>query len=174
MIGFGEAGAAFAQGWREHGSIVLKAFDVKTQSDATRMEMMSRYAEYGVEGCDLLADAVNDCDVIFSFVKADQAQEAVRSVLGLCREGTLFFDCNSCAPDTKRGSAKLIEADSGRYVDGAVMAPVNPNLQQTKVHICGPHSTAAEALMKTLDMNVTVMGGEVGHQDGTLDHDEGA
>jgi 3-hydroxyisobutyrate dehydrogenase-like beta-hydroxyacid dehydrogenase len=170
MIGFGEAGAAFAEGWQQRdgdGSVSLKAFDVKTQSDATRMEMMARYAQYGVEGCDLLADAVADCDVIFSFVTADRAQEAARSVLGLCREGTLFFDCNSCAPDTKRGSAKLIEADGGHYVDVAVMAPVHPNLHQTKVHICGPHSAAAEAQMLALNMNVTVMDGEVGHASAT-------
>ncbi|MEP0940599.1 MAG: DUF1932 domain-containing protein [Rhizobiaceae bacterium] len=167
MIGFGEAGAAFAEGWQGSQNALLKAFDVKTQSDATRIEMIERYKKYGIEGCDLLADAVGDCDVIFSFVTADRAQEAARNVLGQCKEGTLFFDCNSCAPDTKRGSAKLIEADGGRYVDVAVMAPVHPGLHQTKVHICGPHSAAAESLMQVLDMNVTVMEGEIGHASAT-------
>ena len=167
LIGFGEAGAAFAEGWQGHAGVLIKAFDVKTQSDATRVEMTNRYEHYGVEGCDLLADAVGDCDVIFSFVTADRAQEAARSVLGLCRAGTLFFDCNSCAPDTKRGSAKLIEADGGHYVDVAVMAPVYPKMHQTKVHICGPHSAEAESQMAKLDMNVTVMDGDVGHASAT-------
>ena len=42
MIGFGEAGAAFAEGWRarDGDNTVLRAFDVKTQSDATRLEML--------------------------------------------------------------------------------------------------------------------------------------
>ncbi len=162
FIGFGEAGAAFAQGWLQH-DLNLKAFDIKTQSDATRTEMLSSYAQFGVEGCDFLSDAVADCDVIFSFVTADQAHLAAKSVLGQCRPGTLFFDCNSCAPDTKRASAKVIETDGLRYVDVAVMAPVHAGLHETKVHICGPHSAVALKVMKQLHMNVTVQEGEIGH-----------
>jgi len=166
FLGFGEAGAAFAQGWK-NAQIVLKAFDVKTQTDATRTEMLKRYAQYGVDGCDLLSEAVGDCDVVFSFVTADQAHLAAKSVLGLCKPGTLFFDCNSCAPETKRASAGLIETDGGRYVDVAVMAPVHSGLHKTKVYICGPHSTDAERVMKHLDMNVMVMDGDVGRASAT-------
>lgn len=165
-LGFGEAGAAFAQGWRDH-AVDIFAFDIKTQSDATRTDMLARYEDLGVTGCDLLEDAVKDCVAIFSFVTADQAHEAAKSVLGKCAPGTLFFDCNSCAPNTKRASAELIDADGGCYVDVAVMAPVHPNLHQTKVHICGPFSDAANELMQQLDMNVTVMDGEVGHASST-------
>ncbi len=166
FIGFGEAGAAFAQGWQEQ-HLNLKAFDIKTQSDATRTEMLARYEQFGVKGCDLLSDAVADCDVIFSFVTADQAHLAAKSVLGLCRPGTLFFDCNSCAPDTKRASAKLIEADGGRYVDVAVMAPVHAGLHRTKVHICGPHDAEAHELMQLLQMNVTIQQGDIGQASAT-------
>ncbi|MEP4290371.1 MAG: hypothetical protein ABJ358_00510, partial [Rhizobiaceae bacterium] len=59
LIGFGEAGAAFARGWQGTG-VVLKAFDIKTQSDASRTGMLARYQQYGVEGCDLLSEAVAD------------------------------------------------------------------------------------------------------------------
>ena len=166
FLGFGEAGIAFAQGWLEAG-FDLKAFDIKTQSDATRTDMLSRYAQCKVQGFDQLSDAVSDCDVIFSFVTADQAFSAAKSVLGLYRPGTLFLDCNSCAPDTKRESAKLIDKDGGRYVDVAVMAPVHPRLHQTKVNISGPHSDDAEKLMRQLNMNVEVMEGDVGHASST-------
>ena len=44
---------------------------------------------------------------------------------------------------------------------------LTPNLHQTKVHICGPFSDAANELMQQLDMNVTVMDGEVGHASST-------
>ena len=165
-IGFGEAGAAFAQGWQDL-DLHLKAFDVKPQSDATRADMQKRYEGLGVEGCHQLEDAVDDCDAIFSLVTADQAQAAAKSVLGLCKPGTLFLDCNSCAPDTKRASAKLIEADGGQYVDVAVMAPVYPALHQTKIHISGPHSAEAARLMDQLNMNVTVLEGDVGHASAT-------
>ena len=166
FLGFGEAGAAFAQGWQNSG-FDLTAFDVKTQSDATRTDMLARYAQYDVAGLDQIADAVSDRDAIFSFVTADQAHIAAKSVLGLCKPGALFFDCNSCAPDTKRASAKLIEESGGHYVDVAVMAPVHPGLHKTKVNICGPHSAEAERLMHQLNMNVEVMDGSIGHASST-------
>ena len=73
-LGFGEAAAAFAEGWRDH-AVEIFAFDIKTQSDSTRTDMLARYDEFRVTGCDLLEDAVKDCAAIFSFVTADQAHE---------------------------------------------------------------------------------------------------
>ncbi len=166
LIGFGEAGAAFAEGWNAL-NVVPSVFDVKTRSDATRVAMLERYRTHSVTGCDTLEEAVGAADVIFSFVTADQAHDAAKSVLGHCNPGAMFFDCNSCAPDTKRASAQLIEADGGRYVDVAVMAPVFPNLHRTKVHICGPHAEQAEQAMQALDMNVTVMDGDTGRASAT-------
>lgn len=166
LIGFGEAGAAFAEGWRSLG-IRPVAFDIKTQSDASRVAMLERYQAYGVSGCDTIEEAVTSADIILSFVTADQAHRAAKSVLGQCQAGALYFDCNSCAPDTKRASAQLIEVDGGRYVDVAVMAPVHPGLHQTKVHICGPHADAAKKAMDTLSMNVTVMEGDIGRASAT-------
>ena len=92
----------------------------------------------------------------------DQAHTAAKSVLGLCKTNALFFDCNSCSPDTKRASAQLIEKDGVRYVDVAVMAPVYPTMNQTKLHISGPHEEATLKVMAQLEMNVTSLKGDVG------------
>lgn len=161
FLGFGEAGAAFATGWENH-ELQLTAFDIKTRSEVTRAEMLARYSKYGVRGCEQPAEAVRDCDAIFSLVTADQAHEAAMSVVGKVSPGTLFLDCNSCAPDTKRASAKIIDAAGGRYVDVAVMAPVHTTLHQTSVLICGPHCTQSMHLMEKLEMNVSEMEGDIG------------
>jgi 3-hydroxyisobutyrate dehydrogenase-like beta-hydroxyacid dehydrogenase len=141
LIGFGEAGQAFARqgGWR--------AFDVapeKTQS-AT------------------LAEALDGADVILSVVTADQALDAARQAAALIAPGTLFCDMNSVAPGTKKQAAAAIEAAGGRYVDVAVMAPVYPARLATPLLISGPHAAAGIAALIGLGFtNLRTVGDDVG------------
>jgi 3-hydroxyisobutyrate dehydrogenase-like beta-hydroxyacid dehydrogenase len=69
---------------------------------------------------------------------------------------------NSVAPDTKREAAAAIEAAGGRYVDVAVMAPVEKGLA-VPLLISGPHALAAQPLLEALGFsNVRMVGDEVG------------
>ena len=162
-IGFGEAARAFVQGWSEAGiNLSITAFDVKTENPSTHGAMAESMQNAGVSSCSTAAEAVRDADAIFSFVTADQARAAALSTVGRAPAGAFFFDCNSCAPDTKRGSAIEVEKAGGRYVDAAVMAPVHPGLHRTKIHLSGPHCDAAVEFGNRLDLNTTVIEGEVG------------
>jgi 3-hydroxyisobutyrate dehydrogenase-like beta-hydroxyacid dehydrogenase len=69
---------------------------------------------------------------------------------------------NSVAPETKREACAVIEAAGGRYVDVAVMAPVDQGLA-VPLLIAGPHALAAQPLLDALGFsNVRVAGDEVG------------
>jgi 3-hydroxyisobutyrate dehydrogenase-like beta-hydroxyacid dehydrogenase len=141
LIGFGEAGQAFAvaEGWR--------AFDIdpaKTRS-AT------------------LAEALAGADVVLSVVTADQALSAAKQAAALISAGTLFCDMNSVAPGTKQEAAAAIEAAGGRYVDVAVMSPVNPSRKRTPLLISGPHAEAGLTALTALGFtHARVVGDEVG------------
>ena len=129
LIGFGEAGQAFAPaggGWR--------AFDI----DPTRSKAES------------LASAVAGADVVISLVTADQALAAAQAAAQHLAPGTLFCDMNSVAPGTKREAALPIEAAGGRYVDVAVMSPVNPARLAVPLLVSGPHLEAALAMLAEL------------------------
>src|SRR5690606_11498719 len=59
-------------------------------------------------------------------------------------------------------AAQIIEAAGGRYVDVAVMAPVEQGLA-VPLLLSGPHAAAAVPLLKALGFtNLRVVGGEVG------------
>ena len=140
LIGFGEAGQAFAEGWKNAGiKAQISVFDIKTQSPVNSVAVAKRseYDKAGVKGCETLPDAIFGSEAVFSLVTADQAHEAAKAVAGSIRQGAMYFDCNSCAPGSKRKSALLIEAAGGHYVDTAVMAPVHPKLHQTPVLVAG-------------------------------------
>jgi len=166
LLGFGEAAQAFLQGWRKAcADAAFRAYDIKTAEGNTRIADAKReeYARLDVGGCAELWDAIEGASAVFSLVTADRAAEAAAEAAKLFPKGGYFFDCNSCAPGTKRQSAELIEAAGGRYVDTAVMAPVHPKLHETPLLLAGPHAVEAAAFLNdTLGMKARVVEGGVG------------
>jgi 3-hydroxyisobutyrate dehydrogenase-like beta-hydroxyacid dehydrogenase len=163
IIGFGEAGQAFAEGCGPALTDCARAYDMKTgiadACDAKRAE----YATYAVTGCDVLADALHEATLVLSLVTADQAECVARDAAALIGPGTIFCDMNSIAPDTKRANAALIGAADGHYVDVAVMSPVRPARNHTPLLLSGPKAAEALGMLRALGFtNLRLVEGEVG------------
>lgn len=167
LIGFGEAASALLAGWRSSPLAARRpvaAFDVKTDArdEAVRAAKRQDYTRAVVEGATAIGEALAGATVVFSTVTADQALAAARSAAACLPAHALYFDCNSCAPGTKREAARVIDQAGGRYVDLAVMAPVHPALHKTPMLMSGPHTEAAAEALTALDMSATRVPGEVG------------
>ncbi|NDR56924.1 NAD(P)-dependent oxidoreductase [Aliiruegeria sabulilitoris] len=163
LIGFGEAARAFVSGWQGSVPLTLTAFDIKTDSAGPqRKEILAACERQGVTCAKSAPEAVAEVDVVFSFVTADQAEQAARSALPGLRPGDFYFDCNSCAPQTKQASAEQFDAAGVHYLDVAVMAPVHPRRHQTPVLASGPHVEHAVEMMDRLDMQAKALGVTVG------------
>ena len=153
LVGFGEAGESFVRspGWRGEA----RGWDVLPDRRAAM-------AASGVKTADTAADALADRAFLLSLVTADAALDAARDYAPLLPEGALWCDMNSVAPDTKREAAAAIEAAGGRYVDVAVMAPVDKGMA-VPLLVSGPHALAAQPLLEALGFgNIRVVGEEVG------------
>lgn len=153
LIGYGEAGRTFARGG-EWGACV-RVFDIK-QSDTL-------YVQDGVSGCARLAEAVAASPIIISVVTADQALIAAKDAAQHFSPGALYLDLNSVAPTTKRYAAAAVTAKGGRYVDVAVMAPVDPLRMAVPLLVSGPHADdGAAALVELGFTNVRIVGDDIG------------
>lgn len=158
LIGFGEAGSTFARAgdWR------ARVFDVKTDG-ADRATMLARYDEAGVTLAETSVDALSGAGAVISVVTADQALSAARDAAPSLPTDAFFFDMNSVAPDTKRAAAAVIDASGGRYVDVAVMAPVDPARMGVPLLVSGPYAEQGAAILSELGFTkVRVVGTEVG------------
>ncbi len=163
FIGFGEAAGAFLSGWALPDPARVAAYDIKMEQSSTADAMRARYAETGMRGCASPAEALARTAMVFCVVTADQALAAAEAAAPHLPQGAFWFDCNSCAPATKRRAAEVIEAAGGRYVDVAVMAPVYPKRHHVPLNIAGPHAEAAADVLRGLDMKPVITGPEVGH-----------
>lgn len=164
FIGYGEAAQAFVSGWGASYAGAVRVYDIKTDSPDPQVVAAKQadYAGAGVSGVNELAGALDGARIIFSLVTADQASVAAANAAQCIDRDALFLDGNSCAPGTKRQSAELIGAAGGRYVDVAVMTPVQPALHKTPLLISGPHAEAALAALQQLDMVASEAPGEIG------------
>ena len=166
FLGFGEAAQAFLKGWRSVDvfDAEVAAYDIKTDAadPAVRAAKRADYAHWRVEGARSAPEAMKGASLVFSVVTADQAHQAALAALPGLERGALFFDCDSCAPQTKQKSALEVEAVGARYVDVAVMAPVHPRLHRTPLLIGGPHATAGAETLRALDMKLEIHDGPVG------------
>lgn len=154
VIGFGEAGSTFARagGWDGHA----RGFDILPARKAV-ME------DCGVAACDTVAEAVAGAQLVLSLVTADQAVAAAEAVAPLLPEGAIFADMNSVAPGTKGRAAAAIAAHGGRYVDVAVMAPVDPARLNVPLLFAGADALEAMMLVRALGFARTrVVGDSVG------------
>ncbi|MEO7247144.1 MAG: DUF1932 domain-containing protein [Novosphingobium sp.] len=154
LIGYGEAGSTFAQaaGWGVRAS----GWDVLSERrDVLRADGLIAAASAG--------EALANAPLVLSLVTADRAFGAARDYAALLAAGAIWCDMNSVAPDTKRAAAEVVEAAGGRYVDVAVLAPVNPAQMAVPLLLSGKAADQAEALLRAAGFtNIRVTGHDVG------------
>jgi 3-hydroxyisobutyrate dehydrogenase-like beta-hydroxyacid dehydrogenase len=166
FLGFGEAAQAFLAGWRTESGFAARVavYDIKTDSPdpVVRAAKRGDYSKANVIGASTAPEAVAGARAVFSVVTADQAHEAAIAALPGLAAGAFFFDCDSCAPQTKARTAEEVDDAGARYVDVAVMAPVHPRLHRTPLLISGPHAADAALALAALGMAAEIHEGPVG------------
>jgi 3-hydroxyisobutyrate dehydrogenase-like beta-hydroxyacid dehydrogenase len=162
LIGFGEAAEAFRTGWGSDRASKVRAFDVKALDPAEAALVADRCRRADVACCLGPAEALAGAVLVVCLVTADQALRAAEAAAPHLAPGALWVDGNSCAPQTKRAAAAVVEAAGGRYVDMAIMAPVHPRRHETPVLVAGPAAEAAAAALRKLGMTPEVAGGTIG------------
>ena len=157
-MGFGEAGSTFAAsgGWLGRA----KGWDKAPQR---RASVGLAGAKAGLEMAASAAEALADAPLVLSLVTADQALTAAEAYAPLLARHALWCDGNSVAPDTKRAAARAVEAAGARYVDMAIMAPVQPAGLAVPILLSGAHAAAAAPMLRDLGFaNLRVVGADVG------------
>lgn len=161
-IGFGEAAKAFVRGFGPDAVPRVRAFDYLTEREEMREAKRADYTAAGVAGFDTLGEALDGASVVLSLVTPDETVKAARAAAEVIAPGTLYCDMTSAAPGTKREAAAAIEGAGARYVDVAVMSPVNKLLNKVPLKGSGPHAGEARDALGQWGFDLDVVEGEVG------------
>jgi hypothetical protein len=124
LVGYGEVGRILAEDLRKQDMKII-AYDIKLGGDAAAA-LREHAASQGVTLTASHAALAAHADFIVSAVTASQAVAVAEVCAGAIKHGAFFLDFNSASPGAKRRAAALIDAEGGRYVEGAVMTSVPP------------------------------------------------
>jgi 3-hydroxyisobutyrate dehydrogenase-like beta-hydroxyacid dehydrogenase len=161
FIGFGEAGQALASGLQEDGVKTETAWDILFPEADKGARLRQTAERLGVRQAASAADAVAGADIIIAAVTAASSLEAAAAAKPHLKPSQFYLDINSVSPGRKQETAELLRGVA-RYVDVAVMAPVQPARHKTPVLLAGEHAEALAPMLHALGMKANIAGAEIG------------
>jgi len=160
FIGFGEAGQAIASGLRDAGIERITAWDILFPNPVGA-PLKAAGESIGVRMASSAGDAVRETDMVISAVTAASSVDAARSVAPHLTGNPYYLDINSVSPGRKQETAQLL-GERARYVDVAVIAAIHPARHRTPLLISGPYAEEISPLLRELDMQLAMVGPEIG------------
>lgn len=149
IIGFGEVGQVLAEDLgTARADLLLKVYDIKLFDRRTSCGRAAVKAE--IVRCRSAAEAAKGAELVISAVTAAQTVAAAESVVLGLRPGAWYMDLNSASPEAKIAASAIIEGATGRYIDVAVMSPIEPKRLSSPMLLGGPHAEVFSSLMLAL------------------------
>jgi 3-hydroxyisobutyrate dehydrogenase-like beta-hydroxyacid dehydrogenase len=159
IIGFGEAGSAFAGHIGQRSMQPIQIVDPLLNRPPLPNHLRERLDSAAAEVVPDITTLVRGCDIVLSLVTprlaAPIAQEAASA-----RSRGLYIDFNSVAPNGKREMAALFPDNA--YVDGAILGSIAGEGAATPLALGGPRAAEAHTSLSGVELIASVVGDEVG------------
>jgi 3-hydroxyisobutyrate dehydrogenase-like beta-hydroxyacid dehydrogenase len=159
LLGFGEVGQVLARDLRSRVA-GLSAWDLHFADPGSAPSRAA--AAIGVLAPNP-GEAVAKAQLVISAVTAAQIGNAADSVTPHLAPDTWYFDMNSASPAAKAAAAQRVAEAGGRFVEAAIMSPIDPGGAASPLLIGGEHAAQFQPLAKELGFTqVRVMPGKLG------------
>lgn len=153
LLGFGEVGQVLLPSLQEC-DVAITAFDVKF-SDPQSQPSRAGHGASSLQMASSVTNAVAEADLVVSAVTADQSRSAAASVTPALKAGAWYLDLNSVSPASRKATSELVEAAGGRYVEAAVMSPIQPAGIATPILLGGLWARSFESIARGLGFSQT-------------------
>jgi len=150
VLGLGEAGSRYAHDLSAAG-VTVTAFD----------PVVSGIPD-GVAEAPSAARAVERADLVLSMVGGDAAAQAANAAFPAMKEGALFADMNTMAPQAKTDLAAVAASAGVQFVDVAIMAPVPRAGAATRLLVAGSPAQQFAELFPIRQAPIQIVGTSVG------------
>lgn len=137
LIGFGEVGTTLAEDLLKAGA-EISAFDILFDDPNSRPSKAA--SAIRIRKAASAHDAVRHAELIISAVTAAADVDAAKSAAGGLTDSAFFLDLNSASPGMKIASQGIIESAGGRYVEAAVMTPIEAKRIASYMLLGGAHA----------------------------------
>jgi len=149
LIGFGEVGEVLAHDLHQVEGVDLCAWDRLFPVEGSEPQRAVRTHTF-VEAAHSMAKAVQGRPLVICAVTAGECAAAAAEAAAALTPGTFYLDLNSASPRTRMQAAQTIETACGRYVEAAVMSPIEPRRIASPMWLGGPHARDFLPLARSL------------------------
>ncbi|WP_062465933.1 NAD(P)-dependent oxidoreductase [Demequina maris] len=138
LIGLGEVGRVFVEDLRGAGLADITAWDSAFADPGSKASHHARVL--ALTPAASAAEAVAGADLVVSAVTAMNCVPAASSVAPAIAPEAWYLDLNSSSPGHKHEAAAQVHTAGGRYVEAALMSPIEPRRLASPFILGGPHA----------------------------------
>ncbi len=159
IIGFGEAGRAFAAQLSKQNGARLFVTDPLLNGTAASPVLRTKVGAISAEVIDDIATLVQKAEVCLSLVTPTSALAVAHAAGQAWREG-LFIDCNSVSPDEKREMAGCFPP--GAFVGAAILGSIAGEGTDSRIVLDGLSAEKAEEILNAAGFRSKAISTNVG------------
>ena len=160
IVGYGEAGSAFARVLAGQGAVVW-AFDKAWGESVSGPQLKDHAGDHNIRFCSL-ADLLASADILLSTVTTDATLDAARACVANLRSHQYYCDLNSTAPAIKVELHSLIELSGATFVEGAILGAIGVTGGHTKILLGGVHAEALSGTLNNFGLETSAYSKEIG------------
>ncbi len=160
IVGYGEAGPAFARMLAGQGAVVW-AFDKAWGESASGPPLTDHTCDHNIRFCSL-DDLLASADIVLSTVTTDAALDAARACVADLRAHQYYCDLNSTAPAIKLELDNLIGPTGAMFVEGAILGAVGVTGGRTKILLGGFDARTLSGTLNKFGLETTAYSKEIG------------
>ncbi|MCK5420296.1 MAG: NAD(P)-dependent oxidoreductase, partial [Desulfobacterales bacterium] len=121
IIGYGEAGTAFAKALSEKDSLSVSVFDIRFKDAKSSQLLKNTAIEQKISVADDIKSLVKENDLILSVVTGEGTMTVAEASVPYITEGKIYVDMTSVSAKTKIHMSKLIEKQGGVFIEAVIL-----------------------------------------------------
>jgi len=161
IFGFGEAAARFAKDFAQAGFGNIVAYSRSGVKAGPGDLAYERAQASGVTLVKTVATLARKSDIILVLTPGKASLTALKKIRKHLRPGHFYVDASATSAATMEKAAELV-GDGARFVDAAIMGPVNLLGISVPIVASGRHAAAFRDLMTPHGMVINVIGAKPG------------
>ena len=160
ILGFGEAGSAFASALADAGAEVF-CYDLRWDEDDDPSFAQRDAGNTAIAFCRLPA-LLGEVEIILSVVTTDAALDAANACLPRLAPGQVYCDLNSTAPSLKQRLERIMTPSGAAFVEGAILGAIGVTGAKTQILLGGAPAEDLSAVLNRFGLDTTPYSREIG------------
>ena len=161
IIGYGEAGTAFARPLSESNSLSVSVFDIIFK-DASSQMLKDTAVEQNITVADDIKSVVAENDLILSVVTGESAMTVAEAAVPHITEGQIYVDMTSVSAKTKIRMNELIENRRGVFIEAVILGSIAAYGYKSPILVCGKKAQEFAAFFKQLGFDIKYLSEDIG------------